>query len=66
MLVFTLLDRRRIALAELSSYVDPIGLYRDFNRLYFRLPPSEYAAMLVTALEKARAVRREDGWLVPA
>lgn len=66
MLVFTLLDRRRLALAELPSYVDRIGLYRDFNRLYFRLPPSEFAAMLVTALEKARAVRREDGWLVPA
>jgi len=66
MLVFTLLDRRRLALAELPSYVDRIGLYRDFNRLYFRLPPSEYAAMLVTALEKAGAVRREDGWLVPA
>jgi glyoxylase-like metal-dependent hydrolase (beta-lactamase superfamily II) len=66
MLVFTLLDRRRLALAELPSYVDRIGLYRDFNRLYFRLPPSEFAAMLVAELEKARAVRREDGWLVPA
>jgi glyoxylase-like metal-dependent hydrolase (beta-lactamase superfamily II) len=66
MLVFTLLDRRRLALGELPSYVDRIGLYRDFNRLYFRLPPSEFAAMLVTALENARAVRREGGWLVPA
>jgi len=66
MLVFTLLDRRRLALAELPMYVDRIALYRDFNRQYFRLPPSELAAMLVAALEKARAVKREDGWLVPA
>lgn len=66
MLVFTLLDRRRLALAELPMYVDRIGLYRDFNRQYFRLPPSELAAMLLAELEKARAVKREDGWLLPA
>lgn len=66
MLVFALLDRRRLALADLPSYVERVGLYRDFNRVFFRLPPPELAAMLVGELERSRAVRREDGWLVPA
>jgi glyoxylase-like metal-dependent hydrolase (beta-lactamase superfamily II) len=65
-LVFALLDRQRLALTELPAYLDRVGLYRDFNRQFFRLPPSELATMLVSELEKSRAVRREDGWLMPA
>jgi glyoxylase-like metal-dependent hydrolase (beta-lactamase superfamily II) len=64
-LSFTLLDRRRLALAELPSYVDRIGIYRDFNARFFRLPPEELAQWLVTALERAGAASCDDGWLVP-
>jgi glyoxylase-like metal-dependent hydrolase (beta-lactamase superfamily II) len=64
--LFTLLDRQRIAVSELPGYLDRIGFYRDFNRQFFRLPPSRFAAMLVGELERSGAVRREDGWLVPA
>jgi hypothetical protein len=64
--VFTLLDRRRLPLAQMPEYVERVGFYRDFNRQFFRLPPAEFAATLVGELEKSRAVRREDGWLVPA
>jgi glyoxylase-like metal-dependent hydrolase (beta-lactamase superfamily II) len=64
-LVFTLLDRQRLALADMPAYLDRIGLYRDFNRQYFRLPPAELAAVLIGELEKAGAVKREDGWLLP-
>jgi glyoxylase-like metal-dependent hydrolase (beta-lactamase superfamily II) len=65
-LVFTLLDKQRLALADLPAYLDRIGLYRDFNRQFFRLPPSDLAELLVGELERAKAVRCEDGWLVPA
>ena len=63
--VFTLLDRQRIAVSELPAYFDRIGFYRDFNRQFFRLPPSQFAAMLVGELERSGAVRREDSWLFP-
>lgn len=65
-LVFTLLDRQRLELAELPRYLDAVGFYRDFNRQFFRLPPTEFAALLVSELERAGAVRREGAWLVPA
>lgn len=65
-LVYALLHRRRLALADLPAYVERVGLHREFNRRYFRLTPEAYAEWLVTALEKAGVVRREGGFLVPA
>jgi len=65
-LSFALLDKRRLALPELPDYVARIGIYRDFNRLFFRLPPVELARWLVAELERAGAARRAEGWLVPA
>jgi hypothetical protein len=65
LLTFTLLDRQRMALAGLADYVGRIGIYREFNDLYFRLSPSALAAWLVAELEKAGAVRREGEFLVP-
>jgi glyoxylase-like metal-dependent hydrolase (beta-lactamase superfamily II) len=65
-LAFALLDRRRLPLSGMPAYVDRVGIYRDFNALFFRLPPTELAEWLVNELEKARAARRENGWLVPA
>jgi hypothetical protein len=52
-LMFTLLDRRRIALADLPAYLDKVGLYRDFNAVYFRLPPAQFAALIVAELERS-------------
>jgi glyoxylase-like metal-dependent hydrolase (beta-lactamase superfamily II) len=65
-LTFALLDRRRLPLSGMSDYVGRVGIYRDFNARFFRLPPGELAEWLVDELEKARAARRENGWLVPA
>jgi glyoxylase-like metal-dependent hydrolase (beta-lactamase superfamily II) len=65
-LTFALLDRRRIALAELPSYVDRVQIFRDFNAMFFRLPPDRFAAMIVDELTRAGAVRTEDGFLVTA
>jgi glyoxylase-like metal-dependent hydrolase (beta-lactamase superfamily II) len=65
-LSFALLDQRRLPLSDLPSYVERIGVYRDFNARFFRLAPAVFAERLVAELEKARAARREGGWLVPA
>lgn len=65
-LTFCLLDRRRLAIADLPAYVERIGLYRDVNAACLRLPPLELAGMLVEGLQKAGAAKREGEWLVPA
>ena len=65
-LMFILLDRQRMSLAELPAFVERVGLYRDFNARFFRLPPAKLAALLVGELEKAGAVTRDAEWLIPA
>jgi glyoxylase-like metal-dependent hydrolase (beta-lactamase superfamily II) len=64
-LMFTLLERQRMALAELPAYVERVGLYREFNALFFRMPPLRFAEMLAGELEKSGAAKRTDGWLAP-
>ena len=64
--MFVLLDKQSMPLADLPLYLDRIGLYRDFNAQFFRVAPSALAEMLVGELEKAGAVRRENGLVVPA
>jgi glyoxylase-like metal-dependent hydrolase (beta-lactamase superfamily II) len=65
LLTFTLLDRRRLPLAELPAYLDRVGIYRDLNALFFRRSATELAEMLVGELERAGAARREGDWLLP-
>jgi glyoxylase-like metal-dependent hydrolase (beta-lactamase superfamily II) len=65
LLAFTLLHLRQMALADLPEYVERVGVYRDINRAVLRLTPVDLAAMLVTELQKAGAVRVTDGCLVP-
>ena len=50
----------------MAEYVERVGVYRDFNALFFRLPPQRFADTLIAELVAAGAVRREDGWLLPA
>jgi glyoxylase-like metal-dependent hydrolase (beta-lactamase superfamily II) len=64
-LMFCLLDRQRLPLAEMAEYVARVGIYRDFNALFFRLPPAELAQLLIDELERVGAVKRSDGWLTP-
>jgi glyoxylase-like metal-dependent hydrolase (beta-lactamase superfamily II) len=65
-LTFTLLDRRSMALAELPAHVERIGMFREFNARFFRLPPAELADFLVRELLRAGAVRVDDGMLLAA
>ena len=66
MLVFALLDRRSMALAALPAYLDRVEVYGDLNRRYLGLSTEALAQWLVSDLEKSRALRIEDGMLVPA
>jgi glyoxylase-like metal-dependent hydrolase (beta-lactamase superfamily II) len=65
-LAFTLLDRRAMPLSALAGHVARVGMYREFNALYFRQTPAELAVFLVKELTRAGAARVEDGALVPA
>jgi glyoxylase-like metal-dependent hydrolase (beta-lactamase superfamily II) len=65
LLTFALLDKQRMALADLPVYLDRVAIYRDFNARFFRLSPSALADLLVHELERVGAVRRENGWLRP-
>ena len=66
LLTFRLLDKQRMPLADLPSYVERVEIFRDFNAACLHLPPVELAAMLVGNLERAGAVKCENGWLIPA
>ena len=63
MFVFSLMDRRRLAVHELNGYLESVPLYTDFNRRYLRLDPAALAELIVGELERAGAVRRTDGYL---
>lgn len=63
MFVFSLMDRRRLAVDELGGYLESVPLYTDFNRRYLRLDPAALADLIVGELERAGAVRRMGGYL---
>ena len=63
--VFGLLERRRMAIADIAAHVDRVGIYRDFNALFLRMPAAHLAAWLVAELEKVGAIRREGGDVLP-
>ena len=65
-LMFALLDKQRLAAAELPGYIDSIEIYREFNQRFFRLSAPDLAKLLLDDLERAGAVRCENGWLRPA
>jgi glyoxylase-like metal-dependent hydrolase (beta-lactamase superfamily II) len=64
-LTFALLDQRRIELAGLADYLQANTLYRDLNLRYLGLEPQALADYLVADLEKAGAIAREGGTIVP-
>jgi glyoxylase-like metal-dependent hydrolase (beta-lactamase superfamily II) len=62
---FCLLDRQHMARADVPAHLARVGLYRDFNALFFRLPPAKLADLLIGELERAGAVREREGILTP-
>ena len=65
MLTFALLEKQRLPVASLPDYVERTGILRDINRRFLGLTPQHLAEWLVHELERARAVKREGGNLVP-
>jgi hypothetical protein len=49
----------------MPAYVERVGIYRDFNALFFKRPAAAFADLLIGELERAGAARREGDWLVP-
>jgi glyoxylase-like metal-dependent hydrolase (beta-lactamase superfamily II) len=64
MIVFALLQKGRMAIAELPRYCETVGILRHLNREFLGMTPEAMAAWLVEDLERARAVARESGYLV--
>jgi glyoxylase-like metal-dependent hydrolase (beta-lactamase superfamily II) len=65
-LMFHLLERQRLTLADLPAYLDRVGIYREYNAAFLRLPARSLVELLVNELQRSGAVRRIDGDLVPA
>jgi hypothetical protein len=64
--MFTLLKRQRLPLSSLPGYIGGIPVYREYSRVYFGLAPSALAEVLVGELERAQAVKRSGGFLIPS
>jgi glyoxylase-like metal-dependent hydrolase (beta-lactamase superfamily II) len=65
LIVFALLDKRRMAVADLPRYCDEVGLLRELNARHLHMTAQQLAEWLVAELERARAIAREGGDIVP-
>jgi glyoxylase-like metal-dependent hydrolase (beta-lactamase superfamily II) len=65
MFVFSLLDRQCLPLSRVPEYLAMVPLYADFNARYFQLNDAALAEMIVGELERAGAVTKVDGYLLP-
>jgi glyoxylase-like metal-dependent hydrolase (beta-lactamase superfamily II) len=65
LLSFNLLDRQRMPLAQVPAFLDGVGIFRDFNAIFFKLSATTLAQRLIGELENSGAVTRDDGWLLP-
>lgn len=66
MLVFALLEKRSLAVETLPGYLDRTPLYGEIDRRFLRKGSAALAEYLVNDLQRAGAVRIEQGCLVPA
>jgi len=63
MLSFALLEKRSMPLAELPVYVARVPILAELNSRYLHMTPAAMAEWLVNELERAGAVRRNEGRL---
>src|SRR5205809_4601840 len=63
MLSFALLEKRSMPLAELPAYVARVPILAELNSRYLRMTPAAMVEWLLNELERAGAVRRNDGRL---
>ena len=65
LLVFALLEKRRMAIADLPRYCAEVELLRELNTRHLRMTPEALAEWLVADLARGRAIAREGGDIVP-
>lgn len=65
LLTFTLIERGRLPLPTLASYLDNVPIYREYNTLYFGMTPQALADLLVSDLTRAGAIQASGGFLRP-
>ena len=63
--VFALLERRRMAIADVPRYCAEVGMLRELNARHLRMTPQGLAEWLVADLVRAKAIAREGGDVVP-
>ncbi|MBI5909572.1 MAG: MBL fold metallo-hydrolase [Betaproteobacteria bacterium] len=66
MLSFSLMIQGRMALAELPQFLATRPIYGDINRRFLHLSEAELREYLLRDLERAGALKLEDGWLLAA
>ena len=66
MLSFSMMIQGKMALAELPRFLEAIPIYAAINRRFLRLPDDELREYLVQDLQRAGALKLEDGWLLAA
>ncbi len=65
MLVFALLEKRRMPLADLPRYVAEVALLRELNERHLQLAPGTLAEWLVADLARSGAIGRDGDDIVP-
>jgi len=63
---FAIMERRRLARAEVAPFLDSLTFANDVNTRYLGLSADDLAARVVRDLLAVGALRREDGNLFPA
>jgi len=63
--VFALLDKGRMAVADVPAYLAGIAFYADFNARFLHLPPQSLAGWLVDELRRSGAVIVDNAVLKP-
>ena len=66
MLSFSMMIQGKMALAELPRFLEGIPIYAAINRRFLDWPESELRNYLVQDLQRAGALKLEDGWLIAA
>ena len=61
MFVFALLDRGTMPLAEVAGYLSRVGCHQELNARFLGLEPQAFADWLLADLDRAGAIRIQDG-----
>ena len=65
MIVFALLDKRRLPVARLPRYVEEVGFMRELNARHLHLTPEALAEWLVADLGRSGTIKRDGDDIVP-